>query len=66
MPTSRIVKRPDGGTEVHCADCDVTLTWFNFHNVWEGGQIAYRICMSCHQKAELKLLLEKAESNARY
>ena len=44
---SRIVKRPDGGTEVHCADCDVTLTWFSFHNVWEDGRIAYRLCIDC-------------------
>ena len=41
---SRIVKRPDGGTEVHCAVCDVTLTWFTYRNVWENGRIAYRIC----------------------
>ena len=44
---SRIVKRPDGGTEVLCAVCDATLTWFTFHNVWEDGRIAYRVCIKC-------------------
>ncbi len=41
---SRIVKRADGGTEVHCAVCDVTLTWFTYRNVWAEGRLAYRIC----------------------
>ena len=35
---SRIVKRPDGGTEVYCAVCDVALTWSTYHNVWKGGR----------------------------
>ena len=47
---SRTVKRPDGGTEVHCALCDVTLTWFTYHNVWFRGSIAYRICIKCYQE----------------
>jgi len=49
MFTSRKVKRPDGGTECHCALCDVTLTWFTFENVWGGGQIVGRICHGCYR-----------------
>ena len=49
---SRIVERPDGGTEVHCAKCDGTLTWFTYHNVWKGGSIAYRLCSKCYLATE--------------
>ncbi len=47
MLESRIVKRPDSGTEIHCAKCDVTLTWTTYHNVWAEGCIAYRLCLDC-------------------
>jgi hypothetical protein len=49
---SRIVKRPDGGTEVHCAECDTTLTWFTYHNVWLGGRVAYHLCSKCYLATE--------------
>ena len=46
---SRIVKREDGGTECHCAICDVTLTWFTYHDIQADGYIVGRICIPCYQ-----------------
>ena len=50
---TKIVRREDGGTEHHCALCNVPLNWFNFENIWENGLIVARVhSYECNESAQ--------------